>query len=137
MIVVDSTVVPYLVIEGELTEEVRVLHGIDPDWVTPPILNHEILDVLAAVGAGENSWENVERIWKDLRQLLGSRQQIPDPVRSLRIAVENDLPGHEAQYLCLAASLGVPLVTESPRLLKVTSKAVTVRELIHRMVGAS
>lgn len=132
MIVVDSTVVPYLLIEGELTEEVRTLHGLDPDWMTPPILNHEMLDVLAAVGTEENSWENVERVWKELRLLLGSRQQIPDPVRSLRIAVETGLTGHQAQYLCLAVSLEVPLVTESPGLLRVSPKAIGVRDFLRR-----
>lgn len=51
MIVVDATVVPFLFLEGELTEEVRDLHALDPGWVTPPILNHEMLHLLARLGA--------------------------------------------------------------------------------------
>lgn len=133
MIVVDSSVVPYLLIEGEWSDEVRALHELDSEWVTPPILNHELLDVLAAVGAVEKSSGNVERIWRDLRQILANRQQIPDPVRSLRIAIEKGLPGHQAQYLCLAETLGVPLVTESPLLLRVSSKSIRLMDFLRRV----
>lgn len=118
MIVADSSVVAFLMIEGELTDAVRELHRIDPDWITPPILNHEMLNILAAVGAAEKSSGAMEVIWRDVRALLASRQQVPDPVRSLRLAVELGISGNEAQYLCLAESLGLPLITQEERLLR-------------------
>jgi predicted nucleic acid-binding protein len=115
MIVVDATVVPFLFVEGELTGAVRRLHSVDSGWVTPPITNHEMLDLLARLGPAEGT-EPMERLWREIRAMLGGNQQIPDPVRSLRLAIEHHIGGHEAQYACLAESLGLPLVTEERRL---------------------
>jgi len=119
MIVVDASVVAYLLIEGELTEVVRELYQVDPEWLTPPILNHEILSILAAVGAEEQSPHSVEIIWRDARALLGARQQVPDPVNSLRLAVELGISSYDAQYLSLAQQLKLPLITGDARLLEV------------------
>jgi predicted nucleic acid-binding protein len=111
MIVVDATIVPYLFVEGELTAMVRELHRIDPGWVTPPILNHEMLHVLARLGVSEGE-EVVGRLWREIRAVLGVNQQIPDPVRSLRLGVRHGIGGNEAQYLCLAEVLDLPLISE-------------------------
>jgi predicted nucleic acid-binding protein len=121
MIVVDTTVVPFLFLEGELTKAVRELHSVDPGWVTPPILNHEILNLLTKIGVDEGH-EPMERLWREIRSVLGANQQIPDPVRSLRLGIEHGLSGHEAQYLCLAESLGLPLITEEERLMALFPK---------------
>ena len=115
MIVVDITVVPYLFLEGELTGATRELHSVDPGWVTPPILNHEMLHLLARLGVDEGM-EPMERLWREIRSVLGANQQVPDPVRSLRLAVEHGLGGHEAQYACLAKAMNLPLITEDRRL---------------------
>jgi predicted nucleic acid-binding protein len=111
MIVVDATVVPYLFVEGELTAMVREMHRIDPGWVTPPILNHEMLHVLARLGVSEGE-EVVGRLWREIRTVLGANQQVPDPVRSLRLGVRHRIGGNEAQYLCLAEALDIPLISE-------------------------
>lgn len=121
MIVVDATVVPFLFLEGELTQALRELHAIEPGWVTPPILNHEILHLLARLGGSEGN-EPMERLWREIRGVLSAGQQVPDPVRSLRLAIEHGLSGYEAQYLCLADSLNIPLITEEVRLRKLFPK---------------
>jgi hypothetical protein len=118
MIVVDSTVVTFLFLEGELTEAVKELHRIDPDWVTPPILNHEMLNILAVVGTADKTVAPMEEIWRGIRALIGPRQQVPDPLRSLRLAIELHVSGYEAQYFALAEQLNIPLVTEEKRLLE-------------------
>jgi predicted nucleic acid-binding protein len=118
MIVVDASVVAYLFIEGELTDVVRELYRVDAEWVTPPILNHEILSILAAVGTEEQSSHSVEVIWRDVRALLAARQHVPDPVNSLRLAVEFGISGFDAQYLSLAQQLNLPLITGDARLIE-------------------
>lgn len=120
MIVIDASVVAYLMIEGEMTDVVRELYRVDSDWVTPPILNHEILSILAAVGTEEQSSQSVEVIWRDVRALLGAKQQVPDPVNSLRLAVELGISGFDAQYLSLAQQLNLPLITGEARLIEAT-----------------
>jgi predicted nucleic acid-binding protein len=131
MIVVDASVVAFLLIDGELTDAVRELHRIDPDWVTPPILNHEMLNILAAVGLAEGNSAAMEGVWRDVRALVASRQQVPDPVRSLRLGVELGISGNEAQYLCLADSLGLPLITQEKNLLQAApQRAVSVLDYL-------
>jgi len=131
MIVVDASVVAFLLIDGELTDAVRKLHRIDPDWVTPPILNHEMLNILAAVGLAEGNSAAMEGVWRDVRALVASRQQVPDPVRSLRLGVELGISGNEAQYLCLADSLGLPLITQEKNLLQAApQRAVSVLDYL-------
>ena len=131
MIVVDASVVAFLLIDGELTDAVRELHRIDPDWVTPPILNHEMLNILAAVGSAEGNSAAMEGVWRDVRALVASRQQVPDPVRSLRLGVELGISGNEAQYLCLADSLGLPLITQERNLLQAApQRAVSVLDYL-------
>jgi len=115
MIVVDATVVPFLFLEGEMTQAVRDLHALDSGWVTPPILNHEILHLLSKLGVAEGH-EPMERLWREIRGVLSAGQQVPDPVRSLRLGIEYGLSGFEAQYLCLAESLHLPLITEDVKL---------------------
>lgn len=131
MIAVDASVVAFLIIDGELTEAVRELYRIDPDWVTPPILNHEMLNILAAVGSAEGNSVAMEGVWRDVRALVASRQQVPDPVRSLRLAVKLGITGNEAQYLCLADSLGLPLITQEKKLLRsAPERAVSVLDYL-------
>ena len=131
MIVVDASVVAFLLIDGELTDAVRELHRINPDWVTPPILNHEMLNILAAVGSAEGNSAAMEGVWRDVRALVASRQQVPDPVRSLRLGVELGISGNEAQYLCLADSLGLPLITQEKNLLQAAPRrAVSVLDYL-------
>ncbi len=131
MIVVDASVVAFLLIDGELTDAVRELHRINPDWVTPPILNHEMLNILAAVGSAEGNSAAMEGVWRDVRALVASRQQVPDPVRSLRLGVELGISGNEAQYLCLADSLGLPLITQEKNLLQAApQRAVSVLDYL-------
>lgn len=115
MIVIDATVVPYLFIEGELTAAARELYRTDHVWVTPPIINHELLHLLARLGVTEGE-EVAVRLWKEIRTAMGGNQQVPEPARSLRIGMRHGIGGNEAQYLCLAESLDLPLVSEDPAL---------------------
>lgn len=119
MIVVDAPIVAFLLIEGELTAAARQLYKMDPEWVTPPIINHELLNILGAVGRSEGDFAPVGALWKEARGILAPRQQVPDPVRALRLSVESGLSGYEAQYLALAEKLGLPLITVEERLLGV------------------
>jgi len=137
MIVVDTSVVAFLFIEGEESGVVRKLYQMDSEWVTPPILNHEMLTILAAVGSADEDAVAVEAIWREVRALFGGRQQVPDPVRSLRMAVELGVSGYDAQYLALAAQLHLPLVSCERRLLEaLPGKVVSPEEYLASMLGS-
>ena len=136
MIVVDAPIVAFLLIEGELTATARRLYKADPEWVTPPIINHELLNILGGLGHREGDATPMEVLWKEVRGLLAPRQQVPDPVRALRLSVEWGLSGYEAQYLALAETLALPLITEEERLLAVRGgRCVTPEEYLDDVGG--
>ncbi len=140
MIVVDASIVAFLLIEGELTPAARRLHRLDPEWITPPILNHELLHILAALGHSSGSQEDrraMVEIWRGIRQSVGARQQVPDPVKALKLAMELGIPGHDAQYLALAEQLALPLVTEEESLIAAApSRAVGLISYLGRIEEA-
>lgn len=138
MIVADASVASFLFLEGELTSIVRELFAADPEWITPPILNHEILNILAAVGSLEGDSVAMEELWREVRSVFGSRQHIPDPMRSLRLAIELKISGYQAQYVALANQLKLPLLTTDQRLLELLPQSTCrpeeyLRDFIHRL----
>ncbi|MCE9588648.1 MAG: type II toxin-antitoxin system VapC family toxin [Verrucomicrobia bacterium] len=129
MIIADASLVSFLFLEGEVSGTVRELYRRDTDWVTPPILNHEMLNILAAVGRADDTALAMEELWKEIRMRLGSRQQIPDPMRALRMAIDLGVSGSEAQYLALSQQLSVPMVSCDQRLLEHLPKLVVSPEV--------
>ena len=129
MIIADASLVSFLFLEGEVSGPVRELYRRDPDWVTPPILNHEMLNILAAVGRADDAALAMEDLWKEIRTRLGARQQIPDPLRALRMAIDFGISGSEAQYLALSQQLGAHLVSCDLRLIEHLPKLVVSPEV--------
>ena len=129
MIIADASLVSFLFLEGEVSVTVRELYRRDPDWITPPILNHELLNILAEVGRADDAAVAMEELWKEIRIRLGSRQQIPDPLRALRMAIDFGISGSEAQYLTLSQQLGAPMVSCDQRLVEHLPKLVVSPEV--------
>ena len=93
------------------------------------------MNIFAALGATEGDVQGMEELWREARGVLGSRQQIPDPLRSLRMGIELGVSGYQAQYLALADQLRLPLLTVDQRILELLPKKTsTPREYleVHR-----
>lgn len=112
MIVVDVNIVAYLLIDGERTEEAEAVLRADPEWAAPLLWRSEwrnvlagyvrrgALDVAAAVArvdAGE--------------ALLRGREHLVDGRRVLELVADSSCSAYDCEYLALAGTLGVPLVT--------------------------
>ncbi|HSG40567.1 MAG TPA: VapC toxin family PIN domain ribonuclease, partial [Thermoanaerobaculia bacterium] len=66
MIVVDTNVLAYLLIEGEKTELATAVWRLDPEWRLPVLWRHEFLNILATyVKAGGAEVSDAEQIWKE------------------------------------------------------------------------
>ena len=129
MIVADASVVTFLFLEGELSGIARELFTFDSEWITPPILNHEMLNIFAAVGSADGNVQGMEELWKEARGVLGSRQQIPDPQQSLRLAIELGISGYQAQYIALAGQHRLPLLTTDALLLELLPRKTCTPEV--------
>ena len=119
MIVADTNLVSYLLIQGERTEEARGVWARDAEWVAPPLWRSEFLNVLAiAHRAGVLSEEQARLAWQRAKALMAGREVEPDGDRVLSFALERGITAYDAHFVAVAADLGVPLVTSDRAVLE-------------------
>lgn len=113
MIVVDTNVISYLLIEGDKTSSAQELWSRDSDWRVPTLWRHEFLNVLATLGkAGGLDLDDAQEIWHMGLDFFSRCEEEANPVAALRLAVQTGISAYDAQYVALARHLDVPLVTE-------------------------
>ena len=117
MLLVDTNIVAYLLIDGDFTEAARSLHKSDPDWRSEAFLMVEFANVLAAsVAAKRMDLRLAQRFLFEADSLLnGKLARIPHaPV--LATAAQYRVSAYDARFLTLAYQLGSRLVTEDAKL---------------------
>ncbi len=117
MLIVDTNVVAYLLIEGDYTAAARSLHRRDDDWRSEAFIMVEFVNVLtASIAARRMNLVLAQRFLADATSLLHSKlTSIPhDSVLSL--AVQYRVTAYDARFLALADQLGSRLVTEDAKL---------------------
>ena len=112
MIVADTNLVCYLLIEGEQTMAARRIRERDADWQLPPLWRSEFLNVLAsAVRAGVLDEQQALSVWWVASDLFSGHEVEPDGDRVLTLALERRISAYDAQFVALAEDLEVPMVT--------------------------
>ena len=130
MIVADTNLISYLLIEGDQTEAARKVWAKDPSWVMPPLWRSEFLNVLAvAYRAGVISQSQALVVWERAKTLFGGGEVEPSGSRALQLAMERGISACDAQFVSVAMDLGVSLVTADKRLLdKCQKETVSVED---------
>ncbi len=119
MIVVDTNVIAYLLIEGDRTNRARALWRIEPDWRVPPLWRHEFLNVLATFARrGGANLADATQLWSRAVDTIGSSEIEVDMCAALELAVTTQISAYDAQFVTLARRLSAPLVTEDKKLRK-------------------
>jgi predicted nucleic acid-binding protein len=117
MIAADTNLVAYLLIQGQRTAVARRIYAADPDWVLPPLWRAEFLDVLVkSVRAGVLEQRQAREVWLSAAALFGPREREPGGTEVLDTASRFGLTAYDAQFVAVALSAGVPLVTCDRRL---------------------
>ena len=117
MIVVDANVVAYLFIEGEKTELAQRLRQQDPEWILPSLWRHEFLNILATfVKYGGGEVTDALSIWQQSINLLQSPEQDVDMAHALQLALANAISAYDTQFVALAMTWNLSLVTEDQKL---------------------
>lgn len=117
MIVVDTNIIAYLLIQSEKTSLAQQVYARDREWIVPALWQHEFLNVLASFvryGGGDRSM--AIGLWQEAVQLLGARQWHVTLTDALLMAVEHEISAYDAQFVVLAQSASVPLISEDRRL---------------------
>lgn len=116
MVVVDTNVLAYLLIEGDRTALAQDLYARDPDWRSEGFILVEFCNILATYrrqglleeAAAAHLLESAERVLSGLVNLPHAR--------TLRIADEFGVSAYDARFLGAARTLRAKLVTEDARL---------------------
>ena len=117
MIVADTNLVAYLLIEGDRTAAAQRVRAKDQDWLLPPLWRSEFLNVLAvSTRAGAITRVQAFDAWRVATAYLALAEEEPRGSEVLGLAVDRGLSAYDAQFAVLSQRHGVPLVTGDRRL---------------------
>jgi predicted nucleic acid-binding protein len=117
MVVVDSNVLAYLLIEGEKTPLARALFERDPVWHSASFAPLELTNILAtSIRAARLDAASANQVLaKALALMEDSLHELPH-AQVLALTNRLRISAYDALYLGVSIDLGVPLVTEDRRL---------------------
>ena len=117
MIVADTNLVAYLLIEGEQTSGARRVWTKDPRWVLPPLWRSEFLNVLMlSVLASVLDEDQAILAWRRATGLFSRSEQEPGGEQVLQTALRYGISAYDAHFVVLAEKLNLTLVTADRKL---------------------
>jgi predicted nucleic acid-binding protein len=119
VIVVDSNVVAYYWVNGPLTEIARRVQAKDPEWHAPILWRSEMRSVLTGyLRDGSLDGAQIARVMAVAEESFAGREHIVSSDQVLQLAGETSLSAYDCEFVVLASTLGVPLVTADRAVLK-------------------
>ena len=117
MLLVDTNVVAYFLIEGDETAAARQLRSRDPDWRSEAFLLVEFTNVLASsIASKRMTFPMAEVFLHGVSALFEGRLDQMPHATVLATAIRHRVSAYDARFLALADQLGSRLVTEDARL---------------------
>ncbi len=118
MIVVDTNVIAYLLIEGEYTPHAEALFMRDSHWLAPLLWRSEFRNVLAQyMRGGQLSRSAALQLMTEAEELMSGGEYEPASADVLSCVDESACPAYDCEFLTLARRLEVPLFTSDKGLL--------------------
>jgi len=112
VIVVDTNVMVHLLLDGPDSPDASALLDNDAEWAAPTILLSELRNaLLGPVRRGTIVLDEAVEMADDALALLGDRITPVDSAHVLDVAIECGLSAYDAEFVALARTLGVQLVT--------------------------
>ena len=119
MIIADTNLIAYLLVDGPFTEEARAVYEKDPDWVAPSFWWSEFRNVLVlSLRRGVMSFTDALEIVEDADQLMGGKDRDSASFRILRLAADSGCSAYDCEFVALAQDLGVTMVTADRALIE-------------------
>ena len=116
MLVVDTNVLAYLLVEGDRTAQAQALYARDPDWRSEAFVLVEFSNMLASyVRGGRLERAAAQELLASAERTLSGTVSLPHS-RALELAMEFGVSAYDARFLGAARSLDARLVTEDARL---------------------
>ena len=119
MIVVDTNVVAYLYLSGERTADAEALLQRDADWAAPLLWRSELRNILAGcMRRGDLDLVTALNIQREAESLLQGGEHEVDSRSVLELARDSGCSAYDCEFVVLARTLGVKLVTQDAKVLK-------------------
>jgi len=112
VIVVDTNLIAYLLVAGSHTAVAERVYMKDPEWTAPVLWRSELRKVLASYGReGALAVDDAILLMRQAEQLLAGREYQPASDHVLAIAWRTGLTAYDAEFVAVARTLSIPLVT--------------------------
>lgn len=119
MIVVDTNVVAYLFLRGDLAVRAEAWLRHDREWAAPRLWRSELRNVLAGcLRRKQLSFEAVREIQREAEALLIGNEHEADSQRVLELVRDSDCSAYDCEFVSIAMRLGVKLLTADNKVLK-------------------
>jgi predicted nucleic acid-binding protein len=123
VIVVDSNILAYLYLPGDHTEKAEALLERDADWAAPLLWRSEFLNILAGYLRRKTlMFESARDLQLEAESLMAGAEYEVDSRRVLELVRDSDCSAYDCEFVALAMTLGVKLVTMDAKLLKAFPK---------------
>lgn len=119
MIVADTNTIAYLYLPTAQTDEVVSLLHKDPQWVAPLLWRSEFRNVLALyVRKGIVDLSTATAIQAQAEQQLADNEYTVNSMDVLALASESGCSAYDCEFVSLAKSLNVSLITGDKKLIQ-------------------
>lgn len=119
MIVVDTNVVAYLLLEGPQTEKAEALLMHDPEWAAPLLWRSELRNVLSGfMRRGQLERKQVLRLQGQAESLLQGREVPVDSADVFRLVEASDCSAYDCEFVAAALALQTRLISSDRQLLR-------------------
>ena len=119
MIVVDSNVLAYLYLPSNFTAATEALLQGDADWNAPLLWRSEFRNILAGYMRRKVlTFEAARDLQHEAENLMAGAEHEVDSLQVLELVRTSNCSAYDCEFVALAITLGVKLVTMDAKLLK-------------------
>jgi predicted nucleic acid-binding protein len=123
MIVVDSNILAYLLIDGVFCKRAEALLASDSNWIAPLLWKSEFRNILAGyIRRKDFSFDKAYQIIREAEFILSSKEFEVDSLLVLELIRDSDCSAYDCEFVGLATKNGCKLVTMDKQLLKAFPK---------------
>jgi predicted nucleic acid-binding protein len=119
MIVADTNLIAYLMIEGDFTPQAELVYQLDSNWIAPYLWRSEFRNILAPyLRKNYLSMAEAKTIMAQAEALMKNKEFELDSASILEMIENSTLSAYDCEYVVLAKKLGINLITNDQKILK-------------------
>lgn len=119
MIVADTNLIAYLMIEGDFTPQAELVYQLDCNWIAPYLWRSEFRKILALyLRKNYLSMAEAKTIMAQGEALMKNKEFELDSASILEMIENSTLSAYDCEYVVLAKKLGINLITNDKKILE-------------------